>query len=184
MSSAADVVRTLAERGETVAFCESLTAGLASATLADVPGASAVLRGGLVTYATDLKEHLAGVSATVLETEGPVSGDTARQMALGAQRVCGADWGLSLTGVAGPEAQDRHPVGEVWLGIASPNGKVMAVRARSRDPKENRYALVEGYHKPIHVLAGTRAQIRHSAVEASFQLLLAGCEAVGTKTPS
>lgn len=184
MSSAADVVRVLTERGETVAFCESLTAGLASASLADVPGASVVLRGALVTYATDLKASLAGVSTSVLDTEGPVSGDTARHMALGAQRVCAADWGLSLTGVAGPEIQDNHPVGEVWIGIAPPSGKAMAVRARSRNPKENRFALVEGYRKPVHVLAGTRSQIRHASVEAAFQLLLAAAGTLGTKSTS
>ena len=112
------LVDALRRRGLTVAFCESLTAGLAAATLADTPGASAVLRGGLITYATDLKYSLAGVP----EGADPVDGDTAVAMARGARERCGADWGVALTGVAGPDPQDGHAVGEVWLGFAGPGG--------------------------------------------------------------
>ncbi|WP_084168222.1 CinA family protein [Corynebacterium atypicum] len=111
------VIEELCERGETLGLCESLTAGLACATLASVPGASAVLRGGLVTYATDLKQSLALVDAAVLAQFGPVAAETARQMARGASRQLGCDWAVSLTGVAGPSKQDGHPVGEVWLGL-------------------------------------------------------------------
>nr|WP_240484085.1 nicotinamide-nucleotide amidohydrolase family protein [Corynebacterium sputi] len=124
MVSAADLVQVLTSQAQTVATAESLTAGLLAATIADVPGASAVLRGGLVVYATDLKASLAGVDESVLEEYGPVSSATAAQMALGAQIRCGADWGVSLTGVAGPTPQAGHPVGEVWLGLAGPHGSV------------------------------------------------------------
>lgn len=110
------LVDALRRRRLTVAFCESLTAGLAAATLADTPGASAVLRGGLITYATDLKYSLAGVP----EGADPVTRETAAAMARGARERCGADWGVSLTGVAGPDAQNGHPVGEVWVGFAGP----------------------------------------------------------------
>lgn len=122
--AATDLVRILTERGQTVATAESLTAGLLAATIADVPGASVVLRGGLVVYATDLKASLAGVEETVLKSYGPVSAATAAQLANGARDKCGADWGLALTGVAGPTSQDGHPVGEVWLGLAQPDGAV------------------------------------------------------------
>ena len=119
---AADLVRALREQSLTVATAESLTAGLLTATLAGVPGASAVLRGGLIVYATDLKQALAGVSAHTLASDGPVGASTAEQLAVGARRVCDADWGVGLTGVAGPESQDGWPVGTVFLGLAGPHG--------------------------------------------------------------
>ncbi|BDH57022.1 competence protein [Tsukamurella sp. PLM1] len=112
----------LAERGETVASAESLTAGLFAAAIADVPGASAVLRGGLIVYATDLKASLAGVPSGALERDGPVHPNTARALADGARERCGADWGVGLTGVAGPTEQDGVPVGTVYLGISGPSG--------------------------------------------------------------
>ncbi len=119
---AADLVRRLLAARATVATAESLTAGLLSATIAGVPGASAVLRGGLIVYATDLKHTLAGVDEHLLATEGPVAAGTAEQLAAGARRVCAADWGIGLTGVAGPDSQDGHPVGTVFLGVSGPEG--------------------------------------------------------------
>ncbi|MGQ4597624.1 nicotinamide-nucleotide amidohydrolase family protein [Nocardia sp. R6R-6] len=117
---AADLVSALVTARQTVATAESLTAGLLAATIAGVPGASAVLRGGLVVYATDLKQSLGGVDADLLATEGPVAAATAEQLAVGARTRCGADWGVGLTGVAGPDSQDDHPVGTVFLAIAGP----------------------------------------------------------------
>ncbi|UFS96792.1 CinA family protein [Nocardia huaxiensis] len=119
---AADLVAALKTSGQTVATAESLTAGLLAAAIAGIPGASAVLRGGLIVYATDLKHTLADVSADTLTSDGPVAASTAEQLAVGARTRCGADWGLGLTGVAGPESQDGKPVGTVFLGIAGPEG--------------------------------------------------------------
>ncbi|MBB5911405.1 nicotinamide-nucleotide amidase [Nocardia transvalensis] len=119
---AADLVRLLREAGRTVATAESLTAGLLAATIAGVPGASTVLRGGLIVYATDLKHTLAGVSEHTLASDGPVAASTAEQLAVGARTACGADWGLGLTGVAGPDPQDGQPVGTVFVGLAGPEG--------------------------------------------------------------
>lgn len=139
-----ELVALLVDARATLAFCESLTAGLAAATVASVPGASAVLRGGLVTYATDLKASLAGVPLEVLDEHGPVSPVTARWMAHGARTVCGADYGVALTGVAGPDPQDGHPVGEVWIGVATPSrsyavpaGDAEALRTASRQTIRN-----------------------------------------------
>lgn len=123
------LVRALVTVRQTVATAESLTAGLLAATIAGVPGASAVLRGGLVVYATDLKHSLAGVDAEVLAAEGPVAASTAEQLAVGARTRCGADWGVGLTGVAGPDSQDGHPVGTVFLGLAGP-GHTEVVRLK------------------------------------------------------
>ncbi|MGE2727882.1 CinA family protein [Mycolicibacterium vaccae] len=114
------LVADLTVRRETVATAESLTAGLLAATLAGVPGASAVLRGGLVTYTVDTKASLAGVPAKVLDEEGPVAEPTARALAVGAMQRCGATWGVGLTGVAGPEPHGGHPVGTVFVGVAGP----------------------------------------------------------------
>lgn len=121
-SVAADVVRLLAERGQTVATAESITAGLVTATLTTVPGSSAVVRGGLVVYATDLKTSLAGVPEELLTGHGAVHPDVASTLALGARTVCHADWGIGLTGVAGPDGQDGVAPGRVYLGLSGPDG--------------------------------------------------------------
>ena len=126
---AADLVAALVERGQTVATAESLTAGLLSATIAGVPGASAVLRGGLVVYATDLKASLAGVDTERLGRDGPVAESTAAALAEGAAERCGATWGVGLTGVAGPGGGSaRKPVGLVWFAVADRRGARSARR--------------------------------------------------------
>ena len=116
----ADVERlhqALLARGETVAAAESLTAGLFCATLAELPGASATLRGGVVVYATELKSALAGVPGDLLAAHGPVSPETAGALAEGVRERCGATWGIGLTGVAGPDPVDGHGPGRVYLGV-------------------------------------------------------------------
>lgn len=147
---AADLVRALIDAGQTVATAESLTAGLLAATIAGVPGASAVLRGGVIVYATDLKESLAGVSADTLATDGPVAASTAEQLAVGARIRCESDWGIGLTGVAGPDSQDGREVGTVFLGLSGPEGTEV-VRLK---------------------LSGDRWTIRVSAVRAAVTELL------------
>ncbi len=116
----ADVVRVLRARGQSLAVAESLTGGLLAATLVEVPGVSAVFRGGFVVYATDLKHELAGVPAQLLAERGPVDPDVARALAEGARERCGADWGLATTGVAGPDPQDGKAVGTVFVAVAGP----------------------------------------------------------------
>jgi nicotinamide-nucleotide amidase len=114
------LVADLTVRGQTVASAESLTAGLFAATLAGVPGASVVLRGGLVTYTVETKIELAGVAPELLADVGPVAEPTARALAVAARQRCGATWGVGLTGVAGPEPHGGHPVGTVFVGLAGP----------------------------------------------------------------
>lgn len=125
--AARDLLSLLQERAETLATCESLTGGLVAATLTSIPGASAVFRGSLVTYATDLKATLAGVDPDVLDNDGAVAAATAEQMARGCRRVCGADWGIAVTGVAGPDSQEGKPVGLVFVGVSSPRGTTSTV---------------------------------------------------------
>jgi nicotinamide-nucleotide amidase len=112
----------LAARGETVATAESLTGGLLGGRLSERAGASATYRGGAVVYATDLKHSMVDVPSEVLATYGAVSAETAEAMAVGVRLRLGADWGLSLTGVAGPDEQEGQPVGTVYAAVAGPLG--------------------------------------------------------------
>lgn len=121
------LVAALTERGETVAVAESLTGGLVVATLVGVPGASAVVRGGVVAYATPVKHTVLGVDAALLAANGAVDPEVARQMASGVRTALAVDgepatWGISTTGVAGPDPQDGKSVGTVFVGIASADG--------------------------------------------------------------
>lgn len=147
---AAGLVSALKSRGWTVATAESLTAGLLAATIADVPGASSVLRGGLVVYATDLKHVLADVPEEVLAAHGAVSAETACALAAGAAARCGASVGIGLTGVAGPGGQEGRPVGTVFVGVSVPG----------RQPWAERLAL-----------AGDRGRIRVAACVAAMEMV-------------
>ncbi len=114
----------LREREETVAVAESLTGGLLGSTLSSPTGASDVYRGGITAYATELKAELLGVAQSVLDSYGAVSDETAIAMAVGVRERCGATYGLSLTGVAGPSEQEGKPVGTVHVGLATPSQAV------------------------------------------------------------
>lgn len=150
---AAAVIARLTERGETLATAESLTGGSIGALLTGVPGASLAYRGGLIVYATDLKASLAGVAAETLARDGAVAESTAAELATGAARRCAATWGLSATGVAGPDRQEGHPAGTVFVGLAGPD----------RPAEVRRLAL-----------SGDRAAIRRQTCAAAFELLLEG----------
>jgi nicotinamide-nucleotide amidase len=111
------VLQMLRDRGLTLGLAESVTGGLVSGRLTNIAGASDVLRGGVVSYASEVKFDVLGV------TNGPVvSPEAAIEMAVGAQRVLGADVGLSLTGVAGPAEQEGQRPGTLCIGVALPNG--------------------------------------------------------------
>lgn len=116
------VVSGAIDRGLTVATAESLTAGMVAAVLADIPGASGMLQGGVVSYQNSVKADVLGVPKHLLDDVGAVDGRVAAAMAEGARRICGADVGVSTTGVAGPEPHGGKAVGSVFIGIATPNG--------------------------------------------------------------
>src|ERR1700676_427690 len=119
------VARVLAAEGLTLGLAESLTGGLAASRLVNVPGASKWFRGSVVSYASEVKFRVLGVP------EGPVvSEEAARAMADGARSVLGADVGLSLTGVAGPDSQDDQPPGTVFVGLARPGHQTEAFSFR------------------------------------------------------
>src|SRR5918998_1877104 len=117
------VGRLLAERGAAVALAESCTGGLISKRLTDVAGSSAYFVEGFVTYSNASKERLLGVPEEMLAEHGAVSGPVAQAMAEGARRASGADYGLSVTGVAGPGGgTEEKPVGLVYVGVADAEG--------------------------------------------------------------
>lgn len=145
------IARSL-ELGATIATAESLTAGLISAHLADVAGASSVLKGAIVSYAISIKRELLGVDAQILSDPalGAVSQQCACQMADGARRLLASTLAVSATGIAGPGgAEPNKPVGTVFIGIATP---------------QNTYA------KRFQFM-GTRALVREQTVHQAFELL-------------
>lgn len=161
---AARIVAELARRGERIAVAESLTGGLLTAALIDVPGASAVVTGGVVAYATPIKSQLLGVDEALLAERGPVDPDVARQLATGARTRLAleghpADRALSTTGVAGPDPHDGHAPGTVWIGYADAAG---ATAQRLQ-------------------LAGGRDEVRHAAVDAALAVL---ASRLGIRDPS
>lgn len=116
-------MKLLKERGWTFATAESCTGGRVAERITALPGASAVYRGGVVSYWTSVKAGVLGVSQDLLDTYGAVSEETARAMAEGARSVTGAEIAVSVTGVAGPDPDERGtPVGVVYIGLATPEG--------------------------------------------------------------
>ena len=122
-SLAVVVLDQLRQRGQSVAVAESCTGGGLGAALAAVPGASDVFLGGVIAYANRVKQQVLGVPEALLETHGAVSDPVAEAMAEGARRLTGADWGLAITGVAGPGGgSEQKPVGLVHIAVAGPQG--------------------------------------------------------------
>jgi nicotinamide-nucleotide amidase len=139
------VLDDLRRAGLTLAVAESVTGGLVCGRLTAVAGSSDVLRGGVVSYASEVKYEMLGV------TPGPVVSETAAvEMAHGVRRVLGADVGLSLTGVAGPAEQDGQAVGTLFVGVALPDGSSATFAAR---------------------LPGQRQQMRELAVISALDFL-------------
>ena len=146
------VIAALKARGLTLAAAESCTGGLAAKRLTDVPGASAVFLGGVVSYTNGVKERVLHVPHETLETYSAVSEQTARAMAEGVRALTGADFGLSVTGVAGPDRDDRgHEVGTVYIALSAEN--------------ETNVQLLH--------LSGDRPAIRAAAADEMFRMLLA-----------
>lgn len=149
-SLAGEILELMQRRRQTLAVAESLTGGLICAELSAVPGASAVLRGGVVAYATELKARLLGVPQPLLDSHGPVHPSVAAAMAEGVRRRLDATFAVATTGVAGPEPQGGQPVGTVHFAVSADGDTVVRTVA----------------------LSGDRAGIRDRTVVASLGLLL------------
>jgi PncC family amidohydrolase len=154
---AEEVIRLAQEKGLHIATAESLTAGLISAKLADVPGASKVLLGGIVSYQDQVKSQLLGVSPGLLQMQSAVDPEVAAQLAEGVRAKFAFAMrleqsmviGLSATGVAGPDSVGQHEAGEVYLGLSSERGtKVFAEK-----------------------FAGSRAEIRAKTLDRAVEIL-------------
>ncbi|MBO4297409.1 MAG: competence/damage-inducible protein A [Clostridia bacterium] len=131
-----EIVRRLAERGETLAVAESLTGGMLASQIVDVPGASRVFLEGCVSYATEVKRRALGVPQAVLDADGPVSEACARAMAEGALRISGASWALATTGLAGPGGgTPETPVGTVFVALAGSNMETRVKRFQLRSDR-------------------------------------------------
>ena len=149
------LVESAARLGVTVGCAESCTGGLVCAAITCVPGASAVLRGGVVSYAAQVKHDVLGVAEEVIDAPGVgvVSPECACQMAEGARSALGCDVAVSVTGIAGPGGEEPgKPVGTVWFGLATPQG----TRAETL------------------LLPGGRDEVRIGAVRHALELLLVG----------
>ncbi|MEO3788768.1 CinA family protein [Nonomuraea sp. B10E15] len=152
MADAAEVLRLLVAQNATVAVAESLTGGLIGATITAVSGASEAFVGGVISYATDLKRELLGVPGDLLRREGAVHPEVAAAMAAGVARVCGATYGVAVTGVAGPEPQDGRPVGTVHVAVCGPGGQISARTLTLRGSRER--IRVETVDEAVDLLAG------------------------------
>lgn len=149
--SPADCLRLLKSCDLTLATAESCTGGLIAQRITAVPGASAVYRGGIVSYWTELKASILGVSRNLLDRDGAVAESTARAMAEGAQRITGAETAVSVTGVAGPDSDERgNPVGRVFVGLAAPG---------------------RTFCRHLELGALTREEIRDAAARHAFAML-------------
>ena len=139
-ASAAKLHLALLERSEHVGCAESLTGGELASWLSSTPGASATFTGAVVSYASEVKRDVLGVTA-----ERVVSSDCAEQMATGVRQLLGVDWALSTTGVAGPDEQEGQAVGTVYVGIASTQRvQVGAAGARGRPARDPESGLCRG----------------------------------------
>ena len=151
MTTAEKLVKALAARGMTCATAESCTGGGVGRAITDVAGASAVFRGGVISYDNAVKRDVLGVPEMVLVTKGAVSGECAAAMAEGARRLMKADLAVSVTGIAGPGGGTAEkPVGLVWFGMADAKGAVAGNR----------------------IFPGGRDDVRAAAVEHALGLLL------------
>lgn len=149
-SLASVVVEELKKRQKSITAAESLTAGLFQATLADFSGVSAIFNGGFVTYSLEEKSKMLDISEQELKEQGVVSEFTARKMAEQARLKTQSDYGVSLTGVAGPDSLEGHPAGTVFIGLAHAKGTEV-IKA--------------------NIAGRSRADVRHIAVMHAFNLV-------------
>lgn len=157
------LIADLRARAMTIAAAESLTGGGLAERLTSIPGASAAVRGGVVTYATDTKSSVLGVAPALIAEHGPVHSTTCAAMARHARMLFGSDVGVATTGVAGPDGQDGIAVGTVYVGVDITGGP----------------ARVESLH-----LDGGRVRIREQTIAAAVDLTRRLLPLAGSRDPS
>ena len=150
MTEAAEIIALLRQREKTVATAESCTGGLLGKLLTDIPGSSSVYLGGVISYTCPVKERVLGVDHETLESLGAVSKPVARQMAEGARALMRSDFGIGITGLAGPDSDGSgKPVGLVYVALSGDG-----------------WTICEEMH-----LQGSRGEIREAACEKALSLL-------------
>lgn len=151
-AEAARAVALARDAGVSVTTAESLTGGLVCSALVDVPGASDVLKGGIVAYDVDAKHTQLGVSRRLLDMDGPVSQAVATAMARGVRTRMGADVAVATTGVAGPGAHGGQPPGTVIVAVVGPQGERVITLQLDGDRDEVRHAAVGAALKSLEEL--------------------------------
>jgi nicotinamide-nucleotide amidase len=152
-----------AMQGRSVATAESLTGGQLGSTITAIPGASKIYRGGVIAYASDLKNELLGVSGALLSEGGAVQAQVALDMATGVAQRLDAEFGLAVTGVAGPDSQDGHLPGTVFVACIQ---------------RDEQGSVIDSVVEQLHLFPeltdprAARAQIREETVAAALELLL------------
>ena len=160
MDIATQIVEALKARGETITCAESITGGALTSALVSVPGASHVLKGSIIAYASEIKIKELQIAPELIDNYGVVSEEVAIAMATGAQRKFAADWSLGVTGVAGPGPSHDVPAGTVWLAVLGPNHQETVKLALSGDRENVRRGAVES-------ALGVLARILSSAAKSS-----------------
>ena len=163
LALATRVVKTMTERDLSLATAESLSGGLLGATFTEVPGASKVYLGGGIAYATSVKEDMLGVDRVDIDAFTVISEQVASGMAGGIAALTRADWSVAVTGAAGPDPQEGHAPGEVWICVQGPQ--------------------IGTLPPPVQTLqfqfAGDRRAVREATVEAALSMLLRIMSPVG-----
>ena len=184
------VIQTLLKGKQTVSFAESCTGGMLSARMAEVSGVSAVYMGSVVSYSNEAKVEIIGVGLSSLQAQGAVSQVVAQEMAQGVRHRFHTDWGISITGIAGPTGgSTEKPVGTVWIAVSGPSfangiggrtrvgpdrtdskGQISADNLESSKQSESFVEARKYFFK------GDRKQVQEQSVQAALELLL---EAIG-----
>ena len=152
-----EIATFLGSEGRSVTTCESCTGGLLGVMLTELPGSSRFYRGGLITYATDLKENLLGIPSAVLATHGVVSEPVVRMMAAGCARLLGSHYAIATTGIAGPDGgSPAVPIGTVWCGFHGPLGSAAYRLTLTGTRGENRLQGAREALQQFLTLATTR----------------------------
>ncbi len=156
LALATKVIRTMTERDLTLATAESLTGGLLGATITDVPGASKVYLGGGIAYATRVKQDMLAVDRVEIDAFSVISSQVASGMASGIRDLTDADWTIGVTGVAGPDPQDGHAPGEVWICVRGPQIGTLPAPIQTQQFQFD----------------GDRRAVREATVDAALSMLL------------
>lgn len=180
------LIQTLLKSQQTVSFAESCTGGLLSAKVTELSGVSSVYRGSVVSYSNEAKVEILGVGAQNLQSQGAVSQVVAQEMAQGVRHRFHTDWGVSITGIAGPTGGSvEKPVGTVWIGVCGPQhasseAKPLSKTFEEKTQAKSQNASLSGQFLEARkfLFKGDRKQIQEQSAKAAIGFLM---EAIGKR---